>query len=173
MRLDLNDANPFAYLGGPLKAAVDQIGQGYMEAVNTAAPDRFVTRIKRILQRDDLLAADQALCLKLNGWSGQVLPSDALRRRAMADPVRALNQIRLDAPTAEMLRLLGDLWAAIEAEGLDRPIARPTTAQPSVRDLQLVAWELVVGPEGLDLLKEQSWRDELNLKIQTVPTRLL
>ena len=38
---------------------------------------------------------------------------------------------------------------AVRAEGLDRPIARPETKKPSVEDLELVAWELVVGPDGL------------------------
>ena len=40
---------------------------------------------------------------------------------------------------------------AIQAEGLDRPLHRPDTKQPSVEDLELVAWEIVVGPEGLPM----------------------
>ena len=44
------------------------------------------------------------------------------------------------------------LKAAIQNEGLDRTLQRPGTKQPSVEDLELVAWELVVGPEGLPIV---------------------
>ncbi len=67
----------------------------------------------------------------------------------MADPVRVVNRMRVNAPATEVLEALRALKGAIEAEGLDRALSRPDATQPSVRDLELVAWELVIGPEGL------------------------
>ena len=66
----------------------------------------------------------------------------------MTDPVRTINRIKLNANLETMLPELRKLRAAIEAEGLDRPLERPYSVQPSVKDLKLVAWELVVGPDG-------------------------
>jgi hypothetical protein len=48
----------------------------------------------------------------------------------------------------ELRTALEPLKAAIKEEGLDRPLQRPDSTQPSVRDLELVAWELVVSPDG-------------------------
>ena len=67
----------------------------------------------------------------------------------MTDPVRVINRIKLNSDTNEMLNALRKLKSAIESEGLDRLLKRPYSVQPSVKDLQLVAWELVVGPKGL------------------------
>jgi len=52
-----------------------------------------------------------------------------------------------DKAVAEANRVLAMLRDAVRTEGLDRPTPRPETRQPSVEDLELVAWELVVGPE--------------------------
>ena len=68
----------------------------------------------------------------------------------MRDPVRVLRALRLDADLDQLAPALNDLWSAIEAEGLDRPLTRPTSKPPTVEDLQLVAWELIVGPEGIE-----------------------
>ena len=76
-------------------------------------------------------------------------PSDALRRPRMRDPVRVLRQMRVNASLDELLPRLRELDEAVQAEGLDRKLTRPDSRQPSVRDLELVAWALVVGPEGL------------------------
>ena len=85
-----------------------------------------------------------------NNWVEMPLSSDATRRVGMRDSVRIMNQL---APSrAELDQVVQGLTAlreAVQAEGLDRPIARPETKQPSVEDLELVAWELVVGPDGL------------------------
>ncbi len=48
-----------------------------------------------------------------------------------------------------MVDALKKLQKAIEEEGLDRPLERPYSVQPSVRDLKLVARELVIGQEGM------------------------
>jgi hypothetical protein len=48
-----------------------------------------------------------------------------------------------------VLEHLRALWKGLQAEGLDRPIVRPSSREPSERDLELVAWELVVTPEML------------------------
>ena len=65
-------------------------------------------------------------------------------------PVRVMNQL---APTraeiGQVIQAPTELREAVRAEGLDRPIARPETRKPSVEDLELLAWELVVGPDGL------------------------
>ena len=64
-------------------------------------------------------------------------------------PTTIINKIKLNADLETMLTELRKLQAAIEGEGLDRPLERPYSVQPSVKDLKLVAWELVVGPDDL------------------------
>lgn len=150
LRLELSeDANPFTYLRQPLEAAVAQIGETYLHAVSSYTPDKFITRLRRILQRDDILEADNELWKWFDMWTRQTLPSDALRRRSMVDPVRVINRIKLNSDSNQMLDALQQLRSAIQSEGLDRSLERPYSVQPSVKDLQLVAWELVVGPDGL------------------------
>jgi len=126
-----------------------------MQAVSSVAPDQFTARLRRILQRDDLLKADQELWEWFNDWTQHPLPSDALRRRAMLNPVRVLNRLNLrSTKVPDMRSALGDLKAAIEEEGLDRALPRPDSTEPSIRDLELVAWELVLGPDGLHTEEE-------------------
>jgi len=151
MRLALaSDENPFTYLGEPLKAAVNQIGQAYLDAISAITSDSFTRRIRQFLGRDDLLQSQPDLFSFFNDWAEMPLPSDATRRAGMRDPVRVMNQLApTQAELGQLAEALVDLREAIQAEGLDRPIQRPDTKQPSVEDLELVAWELVVGPEGL------------------------
>ncbi len=140
--------NPFKHLQKPLEAAVSQVGEAYLQAVSSIMPGKFTARVRRILQRDDLLKADPELWQWFNEWTQQSLPSDALKRRAMLDPVRVVNRLNLrSAKLPDLSTVLRGLKGAIEEEGLDRPLQRPDSAQPSVRDLELVAWELVVGPD--------------------------
>ncbi len=151
LRLELApDENPFSYLGEPLKAAVSQIGQAYLDAIASVTSDTFTRRVRQFLNRDDLLESNADLFQYFSNWVDMSLPSNAVRRASMRDPVRVLNRL---APTQVELGLLvpalTTLREAIQAEGLDRPIQRPDTRQPSVEDLELVAWELVVGPDGL------------------------
>ena len=151
LRLELApDENPFSYLGEPLKAAVSQIGQAYLDAIASVTSDTFTRRVRQFLNRDDLLESNADLFQFFSNWVDMSLPSDAVRRASMRDPVRVLNRL---APTRVELGLLVPaltaLREAIQAEGLDRPIQRPNTKQPSIEDLELVAWELVVGPDGL------------------------
>jgi hypothetical protein len=121
-----------------------------MQALSTIAPDNFTARLRRILQRDDLLKADPELWQWFNDWTQQALPSDALRRRAMLDPVRLVNRLNLrSAKLFDICAALRSLKAVIEEEGLDRVLPRPDSSPPSIRDLELVAWELVMGPDGL------------------------
>jgi len=155
LRLELKeDLNPFHYLREPLEAAVNQIGQTYLQAVACHTPDKFVTKVRHILQRDDVLEADSELWKWFDNWTGQNLPSDALKRRSMTDPVRTVNQVKTTSSTPMVLDALRKLRGAIEAEGLDRPLERPYSVQPSVKDLKLVAWELVVPPAGLPGVEE-------------------
>ena len=67
----------------------------------------------------------------------------------MADASRAVMQLKPLLPVEDLLGTLRHLWDAIEAEGLDRPLIRPEAKVPTVRDLELVAWELVVADELL------------------------
>lgn len=150
LRLELPEGvNPFRYLREPLKAAVDQIGRAYGETVASQSPDRFLMNLQRLLQRDDLLSAEGKLWQTLYEWAKQPLPGDATRRGSMPDAVHAVNVVRNDAALGSIIEVLRRLWETIQAEGLDRPVSRPASVQPTVRDLELVAWELVVGPEGL------------------------
>ena len=108
-------------------------------------------RVKRILHRDDLLREDPDLWGWFDTWTQQPSPSDALKRSAMLDPVRVINRLNLRSAKLPDLRIaLLELKAAIEEEGLDRPLPRPDSGQPFVRDLELVAWERVSGPDKLD-----------------------
>ena len=150
-RLELPQSeNPFRHLEQPLRAAVNQIAQAYLEAMSAVTPDQFVSRIRMLLGRDDLLASDPDLWGFFNDWVEMSLPADSVRRVGMQDPVRVLNRTSPNTATLEQVRdALSGLKAAIEAEGLDRRLDRPDSSQPSERDLELVAWELVIGPEGL------------------------
>ena len=144
------DENPFKYLGEPLRAAVSQIGQAYLDAMSSVTADNFTRRVRQFLNRDDLLASNPGLFQFFSNWVDMPLPSDAVRRVGMRDPVRVLNRL---APTRAGLdqveQALTTLRVAIVEEGLDRPLQRPDTRQPSIEDLELVAWELVVGPDEM------------------------
>ena len=144
-----DDENPFTHLAQPLQAAVHQIGDSWLQMAEAQSPNALLRRLKRFLQRDDLLEADEELWKKFSDWVNRPQPSDAARRPSMREPARIINQIRLDADLGPLRKALGELWGAIEAEGLDRPLPRPQTRKPSLLDLELVAWELVVGPDGL------------------------
>ena len=137
--------NPFRFLRDPLEAAVNQIGHAYMDAVASVSPDTLTTKISRLLQRDDLLEADPDLWQFFDRWVQLSLPTDTIRRLAMQDPVRTVNQINPGrANLDDVSQALNRLRSAIQAEGLDRGLVRPDTKQPSVADLELIAWELVV-----------------------------
>jgi len=145
MRLEMpGDDNPFQHLHRPLEAAVAQIGDQYVQAVSAHTPDKFIAKLKRLLQRDDVMEANTELWSWLNDWTRQTLPSDALKRPAMADPVRVVNRLKDKADTVTVVTGLANLRKAVQDEGLDRPLERPYSVQPSVRDLKLIAWELVV-----------------------------
>ena len=145
----LGDENPFTHLAQPLQAAVHQIGDTWLQMAEAQGPSPLIRKLKRLLQRDDLLQADEELWEKFSEWANRPQPSDATRRPSMRDRVRTINQIRVDTELATLRGALGELWGAIEAEGLDRPLPRPQTRKPSLLDLELVAWELVIGPDGL------------------------
>ena len=137
--------NPFTFLKDPLEAAVNQIGQAYLDAVASVSPDTLTTKISRLLQRDDLLAAEPDIFQFFDRWIQLSLPADTIRRLAMQDPVRVVNQLHIRRSSLDdVSRALSTLRSAIEAEGLDRGLVRPDTKQPSVADLELIAWELVV-----------------------------
>ena len=142
--------NPFRYLDTPLRAAVDQIGQAYLDAMSAVTSDNFAKRLRRFLNRDDLLQSAPDLFGFFSEWVDMQLPLDATRRMSMRDPVRVVNQLPpTRASLGQMVPALTMLKEAIQIEGLDRPLQRPDTKQPSVEDLELVTWELVVGPEDL------------------------
>ena len=149
-RYDLpDDLNPFTYLAQPLEAAVRQIGDSWLRTTRPQRPSALTRNLKRQLQRDDLLDADSELWANINDWIARPQPADAARRASMRDPARLVSQLEPDTDLNSVLEALTSLWAAIEAEGLDRQVARPDSREPSLRDLELVAWELVVGPDLL------------------------
>ena len=149
-RHDLPDEeNPFRHLEQPLQAAVQQVGDSWLQTAAAQSADVLTRNLKRLLQRDDLLDADPELWRRFWDWADQPQPSDAARRPAMRDHVRTISQLRRSADLDAVRDALAALWTAIEAEGLDRPLPRPERHEPSLRDLELVAWELIVGPDGL------------------------
>ena len=157
LRLEmLPDQNPFRHLEEPLKAAVNQIGQAYLDAMVSVTSDSITRRVRQFLNRDDLLQNHPDLFRFFSDWIDIPLPSDAIRRVAMRDPVRVLNRL---APTQVELSLLvetlNDLRVAIQIEGLDRPIQRPDARQPSIEDLELVAWELILGDDDFPVIDSQ------------------
>ena len=62
------DENPFRYLEKPLKAAVDQIGQAYLDAMSAVTSDSFTRRIRQFLNRDDLLQSGPEVFAFFSDW---------------------------------------------------------------------------------------------------------
>lgn len=141
------EVNPFKYLRDPLEAAVHQVAESYQRLAEQQAPSRLVAHLRTLLQRDELLIANETLSQLLVDWCNQPHPADATRRGRMADASRSVMQLRPLDSVDDLLATLRALWEAIEAEGLDRPLPRPESSAPTVRDLELVAWELVVGAD--------------------------
>jgi len=67
----------------------------------------------------------------------------------MTYPVPTINRLKSNSDTATTTKAIRKLREAVETEGLDRPLERPYSVQPSAKDLKLVVWKLVVGPDGL------------------------
>jgi len=146
------EINPFAYLGTPLRSAVLQVGAEYVAQVAALSPDKVATQLRRLLARDDLLEADAGLCTKLNGWCDQYHPIDTTQRGAVSDAVRKIRLLKQGTPVEELLASLREFWVAVEEAGLDRPLPRPETREPSERELELVCWELVLTREQLEIV---------------------
>lgn len=146
-RQDLPAAeNPFRYLQEPLQAAIDQLSQEYKQQVGEKTQDDFTKRLGVFLARDDVMEADPNIWDRLHRWRQDPPPADTLSRTKVAEQARVVRQTRAGAPLDELLPRLQSLWSGLEAEGLDRPIRRPVGREPTVRDLELVCWELVVAP---------------------------
>jgi hypothetical protein len=149
-RAELPDSeNPFHYLEVPLRAAVSQLGQDYKEQMNALRPDEFLKRLGDLLVRDDLLEAEPDLFARLQKWRGEYHPLDFTQRGRVADTARALRLLDRKAPIDDLVARLNDFWAALEEAGLDRPLPRPETREPSEEDLELVCWELVLTKQRL------------------------
>jgi hypothetical protein len=154
------ETSPFAYLEGPLRAAIDQIGEEYKQHVHEKTSDEFTKKLARILGRDDVLLADPELFEHLSDWAAIAPPTTMLNRPRVIDAVRAIRQSITSLTLSDAIDRLRALWDGLRAEGLDRPIARPPSREPRVQDLQLVCWELVVTPEMLGvagLPKPELW----------------
>jgi len=154
------EINPFAYLGTPLRSAVSQVGAEYVAQVAALSPDKVATQLRRLLARDDLLEADAGLCTKLNGWCDQYHPIDATQRGAVSDAVRRIRLLKQDTPVEELLASLREFWAALEEAGLDRPLLRPETREPSEKELELVCWELVLTKNELEAVRHAEVRQD-------------
>ena len=144
-RIDLPDEqNPFKYLQSPLGASIDQLGEEYKQQMAEKTQDQFTKKLSAFLARDDVLEADNALWNNFYKWQQQAPPTDTLNRAKVKDAVRVIRQMAVGAELDTVLERLQALWDGLCAEGLDRPFPRPEGKQPSVRDLELVCWELVV-----------------------------
>ncbi len=144
-RADLpEDHNPFAYLEPKLRAAIDQLGEEYKRQLGERTVDGFTKKLAALLERDDVMEADGDLWERLQSWRREAPPTDALNRPRVRDAVRVIRQGAVGAELPLVLERLRALWDGLCAEGLDRPFKKPEGRAPSVRDLQLVCWELVL-----------------------------
>jgi Helicase conserved C-terminal domain/SNF2-related domain/PLD-like domain len=144
-RQDLpDDQNPFKFLQGPLQAAIDQLGEEYKQQMVERTQDEFTKKLSRLLARDDVMQTDADLWAKLHQWRQDPPPTDALTRPKVIEPVRTIRQMAMGAPLDVVVPQLQALWDGLTAEGLDRPFPKPEGRQPTIRDLELVCWELVV-----------------------------
>jgi hypothetical protein len=143
----VGDENPFRFLERPLRAAVEQLGAEYRRQMTEQTQDDFLRRLSHLLGRDDVMDADFDVWSALHTWKQQAPPTSMLQRTRVVDAVRAIRQLKANAPLEVVIERLRALWDGLQAEGLDRPIVRPPSREPSERDLELVAWELVVTPE--------------------------
>ena len=151
-RQDLpDDENPFKFLQGPLQAAIDQLGEEYKQQLVERTQDEFTKKLSRFLARDDVMQADGDLWSRLHQWRQDPPPTDALARGKVIDPVRAIRQMAMGAPLDIVVPQLQALWDGLIAEGLDRPFPKPEGRQPTVRDLELVCWELVVTKKMVEM----------------------
>lgn len=146
------ELNPFIYLTIPLTLAVGQLGADYKAQVAALQPDKDVAHLRRLLSRDDLLEEDPDLWRKLSGWCDQYHPVDMTQRDRLPDAIRKLRLLKQNASVEDALSVLRELWEALEDAGLDRPLPRPETREPSERELQLVCWELILTKADLKKL---------------------
>lgn len=136
------EENPFTHLIEPLKRATAELGQEYQRRVSAQDPGELICLVRSKLQDAEVQEAIPGLANTFFNWCDKPHPSDLLKRE---DTVQAAYR-RLKAATAsgEVASALAELWAALKAKGLDRPLPRPDERQPTERDLQLVCWELVM-----------------------------
>lgn len=150
-RLDLPpDENPFTYLEAPLRAAIDQLGEEYKSQVAERTQDEFTRRLANLLARDDVAEADPELWEKLHVWRNDPPPTDALDRPKVRDWRRLVRTTAAGEHLSVVLERLRGLWEGLCAEGLDRPFVKPPGHTPTVRDLELVCWELVLTKKAFD-----------------------
>ena len=138
--------NPFRFLVEPLTQAIAELGQEYRRQASSQDPSELVKVIRRHLQNDQVEENIPELAETLRRWCGEAHPTDLLKRDDdVQDAYRILRQPGL-GPLG-VIDGLERLWEALRAKGLDRPLERPVSREPTERDLQLVCWELVV-PKG-------------------------
>ena len=143
VRADLpEEENPFTHLVAPLKRAIAELGQEYRQRVTAQDPGELVRLVRGKLQDPDVQEAIPGLVEKFHDWCDKPHPSDLLKRE---DTVQeAYRRLKAAIASDEVARALEELWKALEAKGLDRPMLRPDDRMPTERDLQLVCWELVI-----------------------------
>jgi hypothetical protein len=147
MRADIPEGqNPFAQLVEPLKKAVVELGQEYRRTRSAQDPGELVRLVRQRLLDPEIEEENSELFLKFSRWCGEPHPDDLLKRE---DTVQnAYRALRVGNSTTTILKALKDLWSALEGKGLDRPLPRPETREPSERDLQLICWEWVLPESG-------------------------
>lgn len=136
------DENPFTHLVEPLTRTIAELGQEYQRRVSAQDPGELVKLVRNKLQDVAVQEAAPELANKCFGWCNAPHPSDLLKRE---DSVQAAyRKLKVSTKAVGIVAALDELWAALAAKGLDRPLPRPDERQPSERDLQLVCWELVI-----------------------------
>jgi hypothetical protein len=141
--------NPFQYLVEPLKAAIAELGQEYQRRVSAQDPGELVRLVRSKMQDPNVQERLGDLADTLFDWCDQPHPADLLKREdSVQEAYRALKSTSADSKL--VAEALERLWIELEAKGLDRPLLRPATRQPSERDLQLMCWELVLPKTRLD-----------------------
>lgn len=134
--------NPFEQLVDPLSKGVSELAQEYRRMQAAQEPSELVRLVRVRLQSDEVEEAIPDLAGKLSTWCTQPHPDDLLRREdRVQDAYRGL---KVASRAEDIIKGLRDLWAALEAKGLDRPLPRPSSREPSERDLQLICWEWVI-----------------------------
>lgn len=126
---------------------MERPGKANRQQVAEQTDDDVARGLARFLYREDVSDPDPDLWEALDASHCEAPPTDRLQRSRMAEAARAVRLLPLGSPAEAVIEHLQTLWEGLQAEGLDRSVVRPESRAPSITDLELVCWELVVTPE--------------------------